>query len=229
MHTFPYFKTLVDKAITLENERRSLEDFRKRKRDQSTFARNHNSKTEFQKGGTHKPRRIIHAQSRISMQETRSSHIAQALLVTLVEKKGTMPSSAPSQGTRPQSRTTVAIIQRPSGTISTPITTTGRVIWTMWPKRKHRTPQISYSVRTLSTQYLPRFCLILELLTHSFRRVLLCKIIFRRFPWKNPWSSSPLELSKWPRVTVKVWLLNFKDWSFTPTLLYWEAKGWMSS
>ena len=35
------------------------------------------------------------------MQETRSSHIAQALLVTLVEKKGTMPSNAPNQGTQP--------------------------------------------------------------------------------------------------------------------------------
>ena len=33
VHTFPDFKTLVDKAITLENERRSLEDFRKRERD----------------------------------------------------------------------------------------------------------------------------------------------------------------------------------------------------
>ena len=38
VHTFPDFKTLVDKAITLENERRSLEDFRKRKRDQTTFS-----------------------------------------------------------------------------------------------------------------------------------------------------------------------------------------------
>ena len=55
VHTFPDFKTLVDKVITLENERRSLEDFRKRKRDQTTLARNHRSKTDFQKGGTHKP------------------------------------------------------------------------------------------------------------------------------------------------------------------------------
>ena len=54
VHTFPDFKTLVDKAITLENERRSLEDFRKRKRDQTTFARNHRSKKEFQKGDSHK-------------------------------------------------------------------------------------------------------------------------------------------------------------------------------
>ena len=29
VHTFPDFKTLVDKAITLENEQHSLEDFRK--------------------------------------------------------------------------------------------------------------------------------------------------------------------------------------------------------
>ena len=54
VHTFPDFKTLVDKAITLENERRSLEDIRKRKRDQTNHARNHRSKTDFQKGGTHK-------------------------------------------------------------------------------------------------------------------------------------------------------------------------------
>ena len=127
VHTFPDFKTLVDKAITLENERRSLEDFRKRKRDQTTFARNHRSKKEFQKGKHTKPRRIIHAQSRISMQGARSSHIAQALLVTHVEKKGTMPSNAPSQETQPRSLTMVAIIQRQSETISTPITTTGMV------------------------------------------------------------------------------------------------------
>ena len=54
VHTFPDFKTLVDKAITLENERHSLEDIRKRKRDQTNHARNHRSKTDFQKGGTHK-------------------------------------------------------------------------------------------------------------------------------------------------------------------------------
>ena len=41
------------------------------------------------------------AQPRISMQGPKSSRIAQALLATLVEKKGTTPNSAPSQGTRP--------------------------------------------------------------------------------------------------------------------------------
>ena len=46
VHTFPDFKTLVDKAITLENERRSLEDIRKRKRDKTTLARNNRGKTE---------------------------------------------------------------------------------------------------------------------------------------------------------------------------------------
>src|SRR4051812_29394636 len=51
VHTFPDFKTLVDKDITLENERRGLEDFCKRKRDQTTHARNHRGKTDFQKGG----------------------------------------------------------------------------------------------------------------------------------------------------------------------------------
>ena len=38
----------------------------------------------------------------------------------------------------------------------------------------------------LSTQYLQWFSLILELLTLSFRKVLLCKIIFRCFLWRNP-------------------------------------------
>src|SRR3954468_2064508 len=55
VHTFPDFKTLVDKAITLENERRSLEDFCKRKRDKTTYARNNRNKTDFQKIGAHKP------------------------------------------------------------------------------------------------------------------------------------------------------------------------------
>ena len=54
VHTFPDFKTLVDKAITLENERRSLEDIRKRKRDQTNHTRNHRSKIDFKKGGTPK-------------------------------------------------------------------------------------------------------------------------------------------------------------------------------
>ena len=49
VHTFPDFKTLVDKAITLENERRSLEDIRKRKRDKTTLARNNRSKTDVQR------------------------------------------------------------------------------------------------------------------------------------------------------------------------------------
>ena len=47
VHTFSDFKTLVDKAVTLENERRSLEDFRKRKRDQKNKARNPRSKADF--------------------------------------------------------------------------------------------------------------------------------------------------------------------------------------
>ena len=46
VHTFLDFKTPVDKAITLENERRSLQDIRKRKRDKTTLARNNRSKTE---------------------------------------------------------------------------------------------------------------------------------------------------------------------------------------
>ena len=49
VHTFLDFKTLVDKAITLENERRSLEDIRKRKRDKTTLARNNRSKTDVQR------------------------------------------------------------------------------------------------------------------------------------------------------------------------------------
>ena len=54
VHTFPDFKTLVDKAITLENERRSLEDIRKRKRDKTTLARNNRSKTNVQRNEARK-------------------------------------------------------------------------------------------------------------------------------------------------------------------------------
>ena len=124
VHTFPDFKTLVDKAITLENERRSLEDIRKRKRDQTNHARNHEAGQILKRVGHTNPHQMSHAQSRIFMQGTRNSPIAPALLVTLVEKKGTMPNSAPSQGVQPQSRTTVAIIQHPSETISIPTITT---------------------------------------------------------------------------------------------------------
>ena len=79
----------------------------------------------FKRVGHTNPHPMSHAQSRIFMQGTRNSPIAPALLVTLVEKKGTMPNSAPSQGIQPQSRTTTAIIQRPNETISIPTITTG--------------------------------------------------------------------------------------------------------
>src|SRR6187399_2996542 len=54
VHTFPDFKTLVDKAITLENERRSLEYIRKHKRDKTTHTRSNRNKTNFQKNGANK-------------------------------------------------------------------------------------------------------------------------------------------------------------------------------
>ena len=54
VHTFPDFKTLVDKAITLENERRSLEDIRKRKRDKTAHARSNQSKTDIQRNEARK-------------------------------------------------------------------------------------------------------------------------------------------------------------------------------
>src|SRR3954462_13841171 len=69
-----------------------------------------------------------HAQQGIFMLGTRSSPIAQVLLVTPVEKNGTMPSSVPSQEAQHQSRTTATIIQRPSETTSIPTITTGKVI-----------------------------------------------------------------------------------------------------
>ena len=73
------------------------------------------------------PQPVLHAQTKIFMQETRILHIAQALLAMLVERKDIMPNSAQNQGTRPPSRTTVEIIQLPSVTTSTPITITRRV------------------------------------------------------------------------------------------------------
>src|SRR6187401_2214489 len=71
VHTFPDFKTLVDKAITLENERRSLEDIRKRKRDQTNHTCNNRNKINFQKNGANKsmtngtrPSKKIHARDK---------------------------------------------------------------------------------------------------------------------------------------------------------------------
>ena len=55
VHTFPDFKTLVDKAITLENGRRSLEDIRKRKRDQTNHPRNNKNKMNFQRNIVNRP------------------------------------------------------------------------------------------------------------------------------------------------------------------------------
>src|SRR3990170_5454969 len=81
----------------------------------------------FRKMGLTNPQPKLHAQSKNFMQGTRILRIAQALLVSLVERKDTMPSSAQSQETRPSSRTIVEIIQPPSATTSTPITITGRV------------------------------------------------------------------------------------------------------
>ena len=55
VHTFPDFKTLVDKAIPLANERRSLEDIRKRKRDQTSHPRNNKNKMNFQRNVVNRP------------------------------------------------------------------------------------------------------------------------------------------------------------------------------
>src|SRR3990170_6955600 len=49
VHTFLDFKTLVDKAIILENEHHDMNEIRKRRMNQSVQVRNNRPKNEFQK------------------------------------------------------------------------------------------------------------------------------------------------------------------------------------
>ncbi len=86
------------------------------------------------------PQPMFHAQTKNFMQGTRILHTAQVLLATLVEKKDTMPNSVQSQETRPLSRTTVAIIQHPSETISTPTTKPNNGGNNSAPKRNNFNP-----------------------------------------------------------------------------------------
>ena len=127
VHTFPDFKTLVDMAITLENERRSLEDIRKRKRTKRLLLATTEERLRFQGQKQGDPRLLIQGPSDSFMPGTKSSRTIQGSHAMLVEKKGTMLNSAQSRGTRPPSRTMVETIQPPSAAISVPTTTTRRV------------------------------------------------------------------------------------------------------
>ena len=49
VHTFPDFKTLVDKAIILENEHRSINEICKRRMTQSEQVRSNRPRTDFQR------------------------------------------------------------------------------------------------------------------------------------------------------------------------------------
>ena len=49
VHTFPDFKTLVDKAIILENEHRNMNEIRKRRMTQPVQVHNNRPRNEFQR------------------------------------------------------------------------------------------------------------------------------------------------------------------------------------
>ena len=55
VHTFPDFKTLVDKAIILENEHRNMNEIRKRRMNQTAPNRNIKPRSEFQKPAESRP------------------------------------------------------------------------------------------------------------------------------------------------------------------------------
>ena len=186
VHTFPDFKTLVDKAIALENERRSLEDFRKRKRDKTTHVRNNRNKTDFQKNGANKS--TTNVPSPIKHFHARDKDFTYRPGVTCYAcgEEGHYAKQCP----KPRNS-----VPKPnnSGNNSTPKRNNFN------PNNNHKKGHLNHVTKEeaqnapdivlgtfLSTQYLPRFCLILELLTRSFQRVLFCNMIFRCFLWKNP-------------------------------------------
>ena len=128
VHTFPDLKHWWTKPLLWKMRDAVWKIFASEKGTRLTMLAITEARQIFKRVGHTNPRPTSHAQSKNFMQGTRSSHTAQALLVTPVERKGTMPNSAPSLGTQPQSQIMAVIIQRPSETISIPAITTGRVI-----------------------------------------------------------------------------------------------------
>lgn len=55
VHTFPDFRTLVDKAIILESEHRNMNEIRKRRMTQSVQVRNNRPRNDSQKPVTPRP------------------------------------------------------------------------------------------------------------------------------------------------------------------------------
>ena len=186
VHTFPDFKTLVDKAITLENERRSLEDIRKRKRDQTNHARNHRSGIDFQKGGTHKSSSNVSRPIKNFHARDKEFTYRPGVTCYACGEEGHYAKQCPKPRNSTPKPNNGGTNSAPKRNNFNPNNNHRKGHLNHVPKKKHKMLRISYSVRFLSTQYLQWFCLILELLTLSFRKVLLCKIIFRCFLWRNP-------------------------------------------
>jgi hypothetical protein len=64
VHTIPDFKTLVDKAIILENEHRNMNEIRKHRMNQTSQVRHNKPKNEFQKPTAPRPATVAPQQNR---------------------------------------------------------------------------------------------------------------------------------------------------------------------
>src|SRR3990170_3644642 len=73
VHTFADFKTLVDKAIILENKHRNMNEIRKHRMNQSSQVRNNKPKNEFQKPTTHRPATLLPRPAAMAPQQNRSA------------------------------------------------------------------------------------------------------------------------------------------------------------
>src|SRR6187401_322325 len=99
------FKTLVGKPITLENERRSLEDIRKRKRDQTNHPRNNTKIISFQRNGANKPTTNDTRPNKNFHARDKDFTNRPGVTCYAVEKRDTMLNSAQSQETQHRSQT----------------------------------------------------------------------------------------------------------------------------
>lgn len=120
VHAFPDFKTLMDKAIMLETGRRSLDDIRKCRHNNSAQSRNNRQKTETSKSST--PRAPT-----CECQE-QGFHSPRRQQPFRLRRSGTLRQTVPKrQEMLRKSQTTPITTQHQDPTISTPTITTGKV------------------------------------------------------------------------------------------------------
>jgi hypothetical protein len=127
VHTFLDFKTLVDKAIILENEHRNMNEIRKCRMNQSVQVRNNRPRNEFQRPVAPRPAIPTPDRNKSAVPSTigpRKQYSVLASPVMPVEQRGIMLGNAQNRGIMPPNPTTMAavLVQLRDTITSTPTT-----------------------------------------------------------------------------------------------------------